>query len=158
MRAVFPHATDPADADYNIVQNNGEGADQVVQHLHFHIVPRPEVRYPLWDEEGERRRYSRRPTGAMGLESMFGRGGRVVLEEGEGRALVAVVRGFVREEWAGEFGEWEEGGDGDGEEGTKGGRTRQTRVVVSRREKERQQLARRKWLPGRGGLAHLPRS
>ena len=104
------------------MQNNGEGADQVVQHVHFHIVPRPEVRYPLWDEEGERRRYSRRPTGAMGLESMFGSGGRVVLEEGEGRALVAMVRGFVREEWAGDFGEWEEGGDGDGEEGREGGK------------------------------------
>jgi histidine triad (HIT) family protein len=28
-------------AEYNILQNNGSGAHQAVQHVHFHIIPRP---------------------------------------------------------------------------------------------------------------------
>jgi diadenosine tetraphosphate (Ap4A) HIT family hydrolase len=27
--------------DFNLLQNNGPSAAQVVQHLHFHIIPRP---------------------------------------------------------------------------------------------------------------------
>ncbi|MEM1071264.1 MAG: HIT family protein [Planctomycetota bacterium] len=27
--------------DYNVLQNNGEAAGQVVMHLHFHIIPKP---------------------------------------------------------------------------------------------------------------------
>ena len=27
--------------EYNILQNNGTGAHQAVQHVHFHIIPRP---------------------------------------------------------------------------------------------------------------------
>eukprot|EP01088_Endostelium_zonatum_P019584 TRINITY_DN683_c0_g1_i1.p1 TRINITY_DN683_c0_g1~~TRINITY_DN683_c0_g1_i1.p1 ORF type:complete len:135 (-),score=28.51 TRINITY_DN683_c0_g1_i1:15-419(-) len=27
--------------DYNILQNNGKAAHQVVQHVHFHIIPKP---------------------------------------------------------------------------------------------------------------------
>lgn len=32
----IPHA----DADYNVVQNNGPGAAQVIPHAHFHVIPR----------------------------------------------------------------------------------------------------------------------
>lgn len=28
--------------DFNLLQNNGPSAAQVVNHLHFHIIPRPE--------------------------------------------------------------------------------------------------------------------
>src|SRR5438132_1668288 len=31
-------------ADWNVVQNNGAAAAQVVPHMHFHIIPRPELR------------------------------------------------------------------------------------------------------------------
>lgn len=27
--------------EYNLLQNNGSGAHQAVQHVHFHIIPRP---------------------------------------------------------------------------------------------------------------------
>lgn len=27
--------------EYNILENNGRGAHQVVQHVHFHIIPKP---------------------------------------------------------------------------------------------------------------------
>jgi len=27
--------------DYNILQNNGEIAHQVVKHVHFHVIPKP---------------------------------------------------------------------------------------------------------------------
>ncbi|CAG7846151.1 Hit family protein 1; AltName: Full=Adenosine 5'-monophosphoramidase [Serendipita indica DSM 11827] len=29
--------------DYNILQNNGEIAHQVVKHVHFHVIPKPEA-------------------------------------------------------------------------------------------------------------------
>ncbi|CRG87777.1 Hit family protein 1 [Talaromyces islandicus] len=28
-------------ADYNILQNNGRAAHQVVDHVHFHVIPKP---------------------------------------------------------------------------------------------------------------------
>ncbi|QRV77182.1 HIT domain-containing protein [Ceratobasidium sp. AG-Ba] len=34
--------------DYNILQNNGKIAHQVVPHVHFHVIPKPAVT----DEEG----------------------------------------------------------------------------------------------------------
>lgn len=30
-------------ADYNVLQNNGEAAHQVVKHVHFHIIPKPDA-------------------------------------------------------------------------------------------------------------------
>ncbi|RMD41116.1 hypothetical protein DV735_g3977, partial [Chaetothyriales sp. CBS 134920] len=38
----------PEQADYNIVQNNGPGAAQVVPHTHFHFIPRYPFDYQLW--------------------------------------------------------------------------------------------------------------
>ena len=68
--------------DYNIVQNNGPGAAQVVPHVHFHIIPRlagergggglPEVRMRSW--------------------AVFGRGGREELEEGFAEVLGEAIR------------------------------------------------------------------
>ncbi|KAK5996735.1 hypothetical protein PT974_02075 [Cladobotryum mycophilum] len=31
-------------ADWNVVQNNGAAAAQVVPHIHYHLIPRPELR------------------------------------------------------------------------------------------------------------------
>jgi diadenosine tetraphosphate (Ap4A) HIT family hydrolase len=28
-------------ADYNILQNNGRAAHQLVDHVHFHVIPKP---------------------------------------------------------------------------------------------------------------------
>lgn len=33
--------------DYNILQNNGEAAHQVVKHVHFHIIPKPDAQRGL---------------------------------------------------------------------------------------------------------------
>ena len=33
--------------DYNILQNNGEPAHQVVKHVHFHIIPKPDEKRGL---------------------------------------------------------------------------------------------------------------
>ena len=33
--------------DYNLLQNNGSIAHQVVKHAHFHIIPKPEAKQGL---------------------------------------------------------------------------------------------------------------
>jgi diadenosine tetraphosphate (Ap4A) HIT family hydrolase len=33
--------------DYNVLQNNGEAAHQVVKHVHFHIIPKPSAEQGL---------------------------------------------------------------------------------------------------------------
>jgi diadenosine tetraphosphate (Ap4A) HIT family hydrolase len=63
--------------DWNVVQNNGAAAAQVVPHAHFHIIPRPDIR-----RQG---RWSERFT-------MFGRGKRTDLDEEEGVQLAEKVR------------------------------------------------------------------
>jgi len=63
--------------DWNVVQNNGAAAAQVVPHAHFHIIPRPEIR-----EQG---RWSERFT-------MFGRGQRTDLDEDEAVVLAEKIR------------------------------------------------------------------
>ncbi|KAI6351397.1 hypothetical protein MCOR25_009957 [Pyricularia grisea] len=68
--------------DWNVVQNNGAAAAQVVPHMHFHIIPRPEIR-----EQG---RWSDRFT-------MFGRGQRSDLDEDEAVELAARIRECVAE-------------------------------------------------------------
>jgi diadenosine tetraphosphate (Ap4A) HIT family hydrolase len=29
--------------EYNVLENNGPGAHQVVRHVHFHIIPKPDA-------------------------------------------------------------------------------------------------------------------
>lgn len=68
--------------DYNIVQNNGARAAQVVPHVHFHIIPRPpkmpELKNKSW--------------------TMFGRGQREDLDDDEASDLVEEMRRVLREE------------------------------------------------------------
>lgn len=66
--------------DWNVVQNNGAAAAQVVPHMHFHLIPRPEIR-------------------ASGRRSesftMFGRGQREELDDDEALELAEKLRGCV---------------------------------------------------------------
>jgi histidine triad (HIT) family protein len=46
--------------EYNVLENNGRGAHQMVQHVHFHIIPKPHEREGLgigW------------PAGSLGAEA-----------------------------------------------------------------------------------------
>ena len=63
--------------DWNVVQNNGRAAAQVVGHAHFHLIPRPELR-----EQG---RWSESFT-------MFGRGQRSELDENDAFELAEAIR------------------------------------------------------------------
>lgn len=66
--------------DWNVVQNNGAAAAQVVPHMHFHIIPRPEIRAQgRWSEKF----------------TMFGRGQREDLDDGDAEELAEHVRGAV---------------------------------------------------------------
>ncbi|KAI1154018.1 histidine triad-like protein [Nemania diffusa] len=66
--------------DWNIVQNNGAAAAQVVNHVHYHLIPRPEIR--------ARGRFSESFT-------MFGRGQREDLDDDEAAALAAKLRAAI---------------------------------------------------------------
>jgi diadenosine tetraphosphate (Ap4A) HIT family hydrolase len=68
--------------DWNVVQNNGAAAAQVVPHMHFHVIPRPELR----DKRSERF-----------TATMFGRGPRDELDEEEAGELAERVRRAVAE-------------------------------------------------------------
>ncbi|KAG7287457.1 hypothetical protein NEMBOFW57_006968 [Staphylotrichum longicolle] len=68
--------------DWNVVQNNGAAAAQVVPHMHFHVIPRPELR----DKRSERF-----------TATMFGRGQRDDLDEEEAAGLAERVRRAVAE-------------------------------------------------------------
>ncbi|PSS20147.1 hypothetical protein M430DRAFT_119617 [Amorphotheca resinae ATCC 22711] len=68
--------------DWNIVQNNGAAAAQVVPHVHFHIIPRP----PLTPELRNR------------SFTMFGRGQRTELDEDEAAELSRKLREEVTRE------------------------------------------------------------
>ncbi|ROT36686.1 HIT-like protein [Sodiomyces alkalinus F11] len=68
--------------DWNVVQNNGAAAAQVVMHMHFHLIPRPEIR-----ASG---RYSESFT-------MFGRGKREDLDEDDADQLARELREAVAE-------------------------------------------------------------
>ncbi|KAI1334979.1 HIT domain-containing protein [Xylariaceae sp. FL0016] len=63
--------------DWNVVQNNGAAAAQVVNHVHYHLIPRPEIR-----ASG---RFSESFT-------MFGRGTRSELDDDEAADLAARLR------------------------------------------------------------------
>ncbi|KAL2267195.1 hypothetical protein VTJ83DRAFT_4472 [Remersonia thermophila] len=68
--------------DWNVVQNNGAAAAQVVPHMHFHVIPRPELR----DKKSERF-----------TSTMFGRGQRDELDDDEGLELAEKIRRAVAE-------------------------------------------------------------
>ncbi|KXJ91685.1 HIT-like domain-containing protein [Microdochium bolleyi] len=63
--------------DWNVVQNNGAAAAQVVNHVHYHLIPRPEIR-----ASG---RFSESFT-------MFGRGVRSDLDDDEAAAMAERIR------------------------------------------------------------------
>ncbi|KAI3395612.1 hypothetical protein diail_1050 [Diaporthe ilicicola] len=66
--------------DWNVVQNNGAAAAQVVPHMHYHIIPRPEIRAQgRWSEKF----------------TMFGRGQRSDLDAEDGEQLAESVRAEV---------------------------------------------------------------
>ncbi|KAK4909980.1 hypothetical protein LTR28_000096, partial [Elasticomyces elasticus] len=69
--------------DWNIVQNNGARAAQVVPHVHFHLIPR--------HKEGSRssRGAAKEDVGLLRSWKMFGRGSRTELDEDEGAELAA---------------------------------------------------------------------
>lgn len=108
LRAVLPDI--PHDqADYNVVQNNGPGAAQVVPHVHFHIVPRPPFGYvypeqSLRDGRGESPTTSKYPPNKQpGPRTrsaiLFGRGGRDDLDWDEAEVLVHEMRKTIADEW-----------------------------------------------------------
>lgn len=67
--------------DWNVVQNNGAAAAQVVPHMHYHVIPRPEIRAQgRWSEKF----------------TMFGRGQRSDLDPEDGEKLAEQVREEVR--------------------------------------------------------------
>ncbi|KAK9769672.1 putative HIT domain-containing protein [Seiridium cardinale] len=63
--------------DWNVVQNNGAAAAQVVDHVHYHLIPRPEIR-----ASGKLRESF----------TMFGRGQREELEDDEAIVLATKIR------------------------------------------------------------------
>lgn len=66
--------------DWNVVQNNGAAAAQVVPHMHYHVIPRPEIRAQgRWSEKF----------------TMFGRGQRSDLDPEDGETLAEQVREAV---------------------------------------------------------------
>lgn len=75
--------------DWNVVQNNGVRAAQVVPHVHFHFIPR----YP----EGRR---PKSKSDAFEIKSwkMFGRGSREELDEDEAIELAERIRQALRHE------------------------------------------------------------
>lgn len=114
----IPHA----EADYNVVQNNGPGAAQVIPHAHFHLIPRYPFDYTppkttLHQASGKK---SRRKSGGdwktprgvpEGMEAtkiLFGRGQRHYRDDEDAEELVKVIRDKVRVEWEKEFGYGEE--------------------------------------------------
>ncbi|KAJ6171064.1 hypothetical protein N7470_000131, partial [Penicillium chermesinum] len=69
------------DKHWNVVQNNGVRAAQVVPHVHFHIIPRPAT--------GNNQRSS---------FAMFGRGQREELDDDEGEKLAREMRAELARE------------------------------------------------------------
>lgn len=78
--------------DWNVVQNNGARAAQVVPHVHFHFIPRY--------QEGRKEAAGRGPgdVGTLRSWQMFGRGARSDLDDEEGQALARVLREALRKE------------------------------------------------------------
>ena len=102
MRAVFP-SIPPNEANYNVVQNNGSGAAQVIPHLHFHIIPRPSLDAAGAETNPHKpfmhQRYEQSPTWLT-----FGRGQRTELDDEEAEELIVEMRRVLTEEWEREYG------------------------------------------------------
>lgn len=78
--------------DWNVVQNNGARAAQVVPHVHFHYIPR----YPEGRPEAERKGSVDKAT--MRSWRMFGRGTREDLDDDEAALIAQKIRdGLARE-------------------------------------------------------------
>ena len=96
LRAVLPDV--PVDeADYNIVQNNGHRAAQVVPHIHFHVVPRPPDGYSskrFSNFYPDTPKYNPKQNSFI----MFGRGLRTELDDDDALVLAGEMRERVREE------------------------------------------------------------
>ncbi|KAE8452384.1 hypothetical protein EG329_001084 [Mollisiaceae sp. DMI_Dod_QoI] len=68
--------------DWNIVQNNGAAAAQVVPHVHYHLIPRPSLTPELRNRSF----------------TMFGRGQRSEIDDDEAAELAKKLRvGITRE-------------------------------------------------------------
>ncbi|KIW12964.1 hypothetical protein PV08_08151 [Exophiala spinifera] len=102
MKAVMPDIPHQK-VDYNVVQNNGPGAAQVVPHVHFHIVPRPPLNYvtPKESKSKSETQYppNAQPTGFNRTRILFGRGMRDDLDYDDAAVLVEDMRRCIREEW-----------------------------------------------------------
>ena len=77
--------------DWNVVQNNGERAAQVVPHMHFHLIPR----YQEGRRETERK--GNVDVGMLKSWRMFGRGSREELDDEEGVEIARQLREGLRE-------------------------------------------------------------
>jgi len=78
--------------DWNVVQNNGARAAQVVPHVHFHFIPRyPEGRKELGGKGAV-------DVGMLKSWRMFGRGTREDLDEDDARQLSEKLREGLRAE------------------------------------------------------------
>ncbi|CCX06597.1 Similar to Hit family protein 1; acc. no. O94586 [Pyronema omphalodes CBS 100304] len=73
-------------ADFNVVQNNGINAAQVVPHVHYHIIPRPDERQREELEKKVPREFKK------WWKSPFGSGWRVELDEEEAKEMVGKLR------------------------------------------------------------------
>ncbi|KIX94377.1 uncharacterized protein Z520_09763 [Fonsecaea multimorphosa CBS 102226] len=107
IKAVLPDIPHES-ADYNVVQNNGPGAAQVVPHVHFHIVPRPPLNYTYpqvrsgpaaSSSSAKKYQPNRQPSGRQAAAILFGRGMREDLDYDDAALLVEDMRAAIREEW-----------------------------------------------------------
>jgi diadenosine tetraphosphate (Ap4A) HIT family hydrolase len=96
LSAVLPDVP-ISEADYNVVQNNGHRAAQVVPHVHFHVVPRPPDGYSTKRFSNfykDTPKYSPKQNSYL----MFGRGTRTELDDDDAAVLVGEMRRRVEEE------------------------------------------------------------
>lgn len=78
--------------DWNIVQNNGERAAQVVPHVHFHLIPRYQERNGSINQK------------VLKSWTMFGRGSREDLDDDEAAELAGQLREAIKKEIEGDLG------------------------------------------------------